>query len=100
MREKRRNPRVIPGFGLSLGYTMLYLSLIILIPLSAIFFKSMGLTWAEFVTTVTRAAVMSSYLLSFSTATVAAVFNVFIGLIAAWVLTRYRFIGRRFLDAI
>jgi sulfate transport system permease protein len=100
MSEKRRNPRVIPGFGLSLGYTMMYLSLIILIPLSAIFFKSASLTWDQFVTTVTRPAVMSAYLLSFSTSIVAAMVNLVIGLVVAWVLTRYRFFGRRFLDAI
>jgi sulfate transport system permease protein len=100
MAERQRQPRVIPGFGLSLGYTMLYLSLVILIPLGAIFVKSAGLSWHEFVTTVTRPAVMSSYLLSFSTAFVAALVNLFIGLIVAWVLTRYRFFGRRILDAI
>ncbi len=100
MAEKRRNPRVIPGFGLSLGYSMLYLSLIVLIPLAAVLVKSSEFTWQAFIDATTRPAVVSSYVLSFSTSVVAAIVNLFIGLIVAWVLTRYRFVGRRFLDAI
>jgi sulfate transport system permease protein len=99
MALQRRQARVIPGFGLSLGYTMLYLSLLVLIPLSAVFVKSATLTWAKFYETVTRDEVMSAYLLSIGASLVAAVFNVFIGLLTAWVLVRYSFPGRRLLDA-
>jgi sulfate transport system permease protein len=79
---------------------MLYLSLLILIPLSAIVIQSSRLTWAKFSSTVTAPPVMAAYVLSFSTAIAAAAVNLFIGLLVAWVLTRYRFAGRRFLDAI
>lgn len=96
---RRRSARVVPGFGLSLGYTMMYLSLIVLIPLSSIFLKSATLTWEQFYTIVTRDEVMSAYLLSFGGSLVAAIVNVFIGLLVAWVLVRYRFPGRRLLDA-
>jgi sulfate transport system permease protein len=99
MSAKTRHPRVVPGFGISLGYTMMYLSLIVLIPLSAIFLKSATLTWEKFWHTVTRDQVMSAFTLSFGASLIAAIINVFIGLLIAWVLTRYSFWGRRFLDA-
>jgi sulfate transport system permease protein len=88
--------RVIPGFGLSLGFSVLYLGLIVLIPLSALFFKTAGLTWAQFVKLVTARDVMSAYKVSF----VAGLVSTVLGLLVAWVLARYRFVGRRLIDAL
>ena len=98
--RKRKFRRVLPGFGLSLGYTMMYLGLVVLIPLSALFFKSATLGPRRFYKIVTRPDVISAYRVSFGTAIVAAFVNVCFGLIVAWVLARYRFFGRRFLDAL
>ncbi|HTT39552.1 MAG TPA: sulfate ABC transporter permease subunit CysT [Burkholderiales bacterium] len=91
---------MLPGFGLALGYTVLYLSLIVLIPLSAIFFKTFTLTWSAFWTTVTAPRVLASLRLSFGAALVAALINGVFGLLVAWVLVRYRFAGRRVIDAL
>ncbi|MGB8326236.1 MAG: sulfate ABC transporter permease subunit CysT [Steroidobacteraceae bacterium] len=92
-------PRVIPGFGLTLGYAMLYLSLIVLIPLSATFLKAAGLGWEEFWRIVTAPRVLASLRLSFGAAMLAALANVLFGLLVAWVLTRYDFPLRRLFDA-
>jgi sulfate/thiosulfate transport system permease protein len=92
--------RVIPGFGLSMGYTLAYLSLMVLFPLSALIWKTANLHWAEFWSTITDPIVMSAYKLSFGASLLAAGINGVFGLIAAWVLVRYQFPGRRFLDAI
>ena len=92
--------RVLPGFGLSLGYTLLYLSLIVLIPLSATFIKSADMGWASFWETVTSPRVLASYKLSFGASFVAALVNAVAGLLIAWVLVRYRFFGRRFIDSL
>ena len=97
---RRRNNRVLPGFGLSLGYTLVYLSLIVLIPLSAAFFKTAQLTWPEFMAVVTAPRVMASYRLTFGAAFGAAAINAVFGLLVAWVLVRYRFPGRRLVDAL
>ena len=91
--------RVIPGFGLTLGYTMLYLSLLVLIPLSATFIRSLDLGWQHFWTVVTAARVVASLRLSFGAALLAAAVNSCFGLIIAWVLVRYSFPGKRLLDA-
>jgi sulfate transport system permease protein len=91
--------RVIPGFGLTLGYTMLYLSLIVLIPLSATLLKAAGLGWEEFWRIVTAPRVLASLRLSFGAAMLAALANVLFGLLVAWVLTRYDFPLRRLFDA-
>lgn len=91
---------VLPGFGPALGFTLLYLSLIILIPLAAVFLKTAKLTWPEFWQTVTSARALASYRLSFGTAFLAAVINTVFGLCVAWVLVRYRFPGRRIIDAL
>ncbi|MDB5292485.1 MAG: sulfate transporter permease [Phycisphaerales bacterium] len=99
MRSPFKQRRVVPGFGLSLGCTVLYLGVIVLIPLSALFFKSARLTWPQFKTVVSSDAVMAAYTLSFEAALVAALVNLPLGLLVAWVLARYRFPGRRFLDA-
>jgi len=101
MRGARRPVRrVLPGFGLSLGYTIVYLSLIVLIPLSAVFIKTAELTWPAFIDVVTAPRVMASYRLTFGASFGAAVINVVFGFLVAWVLVRYRFPGRRFIDAL
>jgi sulfate transport system permease protein len=92
--------RVIPGFGLSLGFTIFYLALIVLIPLSAVFLKTFTMTWEAFWAAVTSERVMASYRLSFGASLIAAALNVVFGGIVAWVLVRYRFPGKRFVDAL
>ncbi len=91
---------MLPGFGLALGYTILYLSLIVLIPLSATFFKSAGLGWAAFWATISAPRVLASLRLSFGASLAAALINAVFGLLVAWVLVRYRFVGRRVCDAL
>jgi sulfate transport system permease protein len=92
--------RVIPGFGLSLGFTLFYLALLVLIPLSAIFLKTFTMSWEAFWTAVTSERVMASYRLSFGAALLAAGINVVFGGVVAWVLVRYQFPGKRFVDAL
>jgi sulfate transport system permease protein len=99
MRLQLKQHSVLPGFGLTLGYTLLYLSLIVLIPLSALFFRTASLTWAELWETVTDDRVMASYKLTFGTALIGAVINAFFGFIVAWTLVRYTFPGKRVFDA-
>jgi sulfate/thiosulfate transport system permease protein len=96
----RASNRVLPGFGLSLGYTLVYLSLIVLIPLSAAFIKSAQLSWDQFFAAVTAPRVMASYRLTFGASFGAALINTVFGLLVAWVLVRYRFPGRRLADAL
>jgi sulfate transport system permease protein len=98
MANKRSS--VLPGFKLTLGYTLLYLSLIVLIPLAATFWKTSALTWDQFWHTVTAPRVMASYRLSFGASFLAALINLFFGLLVAWVLVRYQFWGKRFVDAL
>jgi sulfate transport system permease protein len=98
---KRGAPfRVMPGFRLSLGFTIFYLTLIVLIPLSAVFLKTFTLTWDSFWTTVTSARVMASYKLTFGASLIGAFINVIFGGIVAWVLVRYEFPGKRIVDAL
>jgi sulfate/thiosulfate transport system permease protein len=92
--------QILPGFGLSLGFTLVYLSLIVLIPLAALFVKASGIGFDGFVRTILSRRVLAAFQLSFSVSFYAAVVNIFLGTILAWVLVRYRFPGRRFLDAI
>lgn len=92
--------RVMPGFGLSLGFTLTYLALIVLIPLSAVFLKSLTLTWDGFWHAAGSARVVASYKLSFGTSFFAALLNVLFGGIVAWVLVRYRFPGKKIIDAL
>ncbi len=99
-RPKRAPYRVMPGFGLSLGFTIFYLALIVLIPLSAVFIKTFTMTWEAFVAAVTSERVVASYKLTFGASFLAALFNVFFGGIVAWVLVRYKFPGKRFIDAL
>ena len=90
---------VLPGFGLSLGFTVLYLSLIVLIPLSATFLKASSLTWPRFWHIVTAPRAIASYELSFGASAIAAGINLVFGLIVAWVLVRYTFPGKRLFDS-
>jgi sulfate transport system permease protein len=96
-RWRRRS--VLPGFGLSLGYTITYLSLIVLIPLAGLGFSSAQLGWAEFWRIAMDERVLLALRLSFGAAFIAAVVNTVFGLLVTWVLVRYRFPGRRWLDA-
>jgi len=92
--------RILPGFGLSLGFTLAYLGLIVLIPLSAAFLRTSGMTWEEFIAAVSSPRVMASYRLSFGVSLLAALVNMFFGFVLAWVLVRYRFPGRGIIDAL
>jgi sulfate transport system permease protein len=91
---------VLPGFGLTIGFTIAYLSLLVLIPLAGLFWKSAALGPSEFLAAVGSPRALASYRLSFGAAFAAAVVNAFFGLIVAWVLVRYRFPGRAILDAL
>jgi len=91
---------ILPGFGLALGFTVLYLSLIVLIPLSAIFIKTSSLSWVQFWNVVTAPRALASYRLSFGASAIAASINLVFGLLVAWVLVRYSFPGKRLLDSL
>ncbi len=95
-----RKVRVLPGFGLSLGFSIFYISLIVLLPLAAVFIKSFDLTWAQFWSTVSNPRVVASYRISFSTAFWAGAINAVFGLLVAWVLVRYRFPGKGLIDSL
>ncbi len=95
--QKRHS--VLPGFGLSLGYTVFYLTLLLFIPLGALFLKTSTLSWNAFWVTVTDPRVVAAYQLSFTTAFVAASINAVFGLLVAWVLVRYTFPGKKVFDA-
>jgi sulfate/thiosulfate transport system permease protein len=99
-RGRSRRANVLPGFGLSLGYTLLYLGLIVLLPLSAAFIRTTELTWPAFIAVVTSPRVVASYKLTFGAAFGAASVNAVFGLVVAWVLVRYRFRGKRVADAL
>jgi sulfate transport system permease protein len=96
----RAAPRVLPGFGLTLGTTLLYLSLIVLIPLSALLFKTLSLSAEQFWAAVASPRVLASYRLTFGASLIAASVNAFFGLVIAWVLVRYAFPGKRVVDAL
>jgi sulfate transport system permease protein len=92
--------RVLPGFGLTMGVSWLYLGLIVLLPLSGLFLKTFTLTWDQFFETVASPRVLAAYRLSFGAAFLAALVNAVFGLLVAWVLVRYRFPGRGLVDAL
>ena len=94
-----RTHSVLPGFGLTLGFTVVYLGLIVLLPLAAVAVKTSSLTWAELSAQVTDPRVMAAYRVSFGASLTAAVINAVFGFVVAWVLVRYRFPGRRLVDA-
>lgn len=91
---------ILPGFGLSLGYTLLYLSVIVIIPLSSVVFKTVTLTRGGFLEAVMTPRVLASFRLTFGTALLAALVNAVFGLLTAWVLVRYRMPGKRVVDAL
>jgi sulfate/thiosulfate transport system permease protein len=91
---------VLPGFDLALGFTLLYLSFIVLIPLAAAFLKTATLTWPTFWGAVTSPRVLASYRLTFGASLAAAFVNALFGLLVAWVLVRYQFPGKRVIDAL
>ena len=97
---KFKQHSVLPGFNLALGFTLLYLSLIVLIPLSAAFIRTATLTWPEFWSMVTTPRVLASYRLTFGASFAAALVNAVFGLLVAWVLVRYRFPGKKLVDAL
>lgn len=98
--ERRASRRVLPGFNLTLGYTLLYLSLIVLIPLSALVFKTLSMSWPQFVEAVSSPRVLASYRLTFGASLIAALVNLVFGLLVAWVLVRYTFPGKKIVDAL
>ena len=97
---KRPAKRVLPGFKLTLGFTIFYLSLIVLIPLSALVLKTFSLSWEQFVSAVTSPRVVASYQLTFGASFLAALVNTVFGLLVAWVLVRYQFPGKKIIDAL
>ena len=97
---RRPAKRVLPGFKLTLGYTLFYLSVIVLIPLSALIFKTFTLTWEQFLAAVGSPRVVASYQLTFGASLIAALVNAVFGLLVAWVLVRYQFPGKKVIDAL
>lgn len=91
---------VLPGFGLTMGCTLSYLSLLVLIPLAGLFLKSATISWPDFWETVTDSTAIDAYKLSFGASLAAATVNAFFGLIVAWTLVRYSFVGKKFVDAV
>ena len=100
MRLNFKQQSILPGFGLALGFTVLYLSLIVLLPLSATFLKASTLTWQQFWHIVTAPRAIASYRLSFGASAIAAGINLFFGLIVAWVLVRYEFPAKKLFDSL
>ena len=100
MKRAFRSHSILPGFGLTMGFTVFYLSLIVLIPLGATFLKTFSAGWGHFWETVTGARALASYRLSIGASLVAAAINSVLGLLAAWVLVRYEFPGKRIVDAL
>jgi sulfate transport system permease protein len=96
----RKGHSVLPGFGLALGFTVFYLALVVLFPLSTLFWKSSTLGWGALWTTVTAPRVVASYKLTFGASLAAAAVNALFGMVVTWVLVRYRFPGRRLMDAL
>lgn len=96
----KKKKHLLPGYGLSLGYTLVYLSLIVLIPLAAVFLRTTELSLHEFWAVVTTPRVVATYKLTFGASFIAAVINMVFGLLTAWVLVRYQFFGKKVLDAL
>jgi sulfate/thiosulfate transport system permease protein len=96
----KRPKRVLPGFSLTLGYTWIYLAILVLIPLSMLIWKTAGLGWPEFWSIVTNERVIASYKLSFGASLAAGLINTVFGFIVAWVLVRYNFPGKRIIDSL
>ncbi|HWK23523.1 MAG TPA: sulfate ABC transporter permease subunit CysT [Ureibacillus sp.] len=98
--KKRKKNSIIPGFSLTLGYTMLYLSIIVILPLSMVFFNTLSMSWSDFWETISHPRAVASYKLSFGTALAAGLINVIFGTIIAWVLVRYKFPGKKLVDGL
>lgn len=97
--KRIKSPSIIPGFGVTLGFTLAYLAIIVIIPLSGLFFTAATVSWSEFWHTISSERVLHSYKISFGISLLAALINTFFGLILAWVLARYKFFGKRIIDA-
>ena len=100
MPVRRASKKVLPGFGLTLGYTLFYLSIIVLIPLSALLFKTFSLSWEQFWTAVTSPRVLASYRLTFGASLIAALVNLVFGVSAAWAIAKFEFRGKSFLTTL
>ncbi len=100
MASPRDSRSILPGFGLSLGFTLAYLGLIVLVPLSAAFIRTAGMSWHDFVVAVASPRVIAAYRLSFGASLAAGFVNMVFGLVVAWVLVRYSFPGKRIVDAL
>ena len=98
--RQRATRRVLPGFRLTLSYTLLYLVLIVLLPLSALLYKSAALSWEQFWLAVSSPRVLAAYRLTFGASLLAALVNLVFGLLLAWVLVRYHFLGKKIVDAL
>lgn len=94
-----KQPSVIPGFGLTMGFTLLYLLIIVLIPLSGLFVQTAQMSWKEFTAAAGSPRVLHAYYITFACSLIAALINLFFGMVIVWVLVRYRFPGRQLLDA-
>jgi len=97
--RKLKEPSIIPGFGITLGFTLAYLAIVVIIPLSGLFFKAATVSFGEFWQTVTSARVVHAYQISFGLSLLAAFINCFFGLIIAWILARYHFPFKKIVDA-
>ncbi|MED1793747.1 sulfate ABC transporter permease subunit CysT [Brevibacillus nitrificans] len=100
MRKSLRNRGFLPGFGMTMGYTIVYLSLLVLIPLSVLFLKATTMSWEHFVGTILDSRVLASIRVSILTSFFAACVNAVFGVLVAWVLARYQFFGKRIIDGI
>lgn len=98
--KKGKRKRIIPGFGLSLGVTLSMVSIIVLIPLASLFWSNSGFSFADFISTITRPRILASFKVSIICAGLAALINLVVGVMLAWVLVRYDFPGRRFVDGL
>lgn len=98
--QRERKANVIPGFGITMGITLFYMSIVVLIPLAALVFKTFELSWDEFYAVASDERTLAAFKISFLTSFFAALVNVVMGVLLAWVLVRYRFPGRRILDAV
>lgn len=99
-RRRARTPRVLPGRNLTLGLSLVYLCVLVLLPLAALVIKAAGLSWEAFLGAVTSPRVLAAYRITFGASLIAALVNLVFGLLVAWVLVRYRFPGKRLLDAL
>ena len=95
-----KRPSVLPGFGLTMGCTLLYLSVLVLIPVAALFLKASEISWHEFWPLIANARAVAAYKLTFGASFMAAFVNALFGSLLAWILVRYQFFGRRFIDAL